>query len=501
MRLFELSQPVEAYGYAYNNRDQRVMWRKNFASAEAAYAWADKKNATVLGTRNLNESSEESCPSCGSADVKTYSDGEKECNHCHHTWNVQGLNEFAPDGFSGGDEGEEFNPKMAKMAYDEGVVKGASLADAATLERAMAINDWDKHDGGIYSQHFAKGFIKGRMDKIRHNNKQYDLNLQLMKDGSIRHGEQGVAEGSMEQRIAQAKKNNPLKALVAKKTDGYTALVTDTITGKPSWFGGALWQTPELAMGHAKAFVKGFPHLEQEYAQRFIDKNRDGIVGQGVAEGSREQVDPSTVWEVSFDYGPHQSDKVKVRASSQEEAEQKGMRAAKKLGHRFPQLNWAMPAEQGVAESKSLSKRVRVVAGPDSGKTGWIREIKHGAFKGAPKTYYVDLDDGGQANNLPSTALRLVKEQSVSEMDKSQTPPGRDGGNQGGKEYTAKMTTADKMMKHAHDTMMKAMSDADKVKNGWRNPNVRGNYDDEAKPIRDDGNEGRPGKQRYPGKK
>ena len=106
------------------------------------------------------------------------------------------LNEFAPDGFNGGDDGEEFNPRMAKMAYDEGVVKGASLADGATTQRAMAINDWDKHDGGIYKQHFAKGFKAGRMDKIRHNNKQYNLNLQLMKDGSIRHGEQGVAEDS-----------------------------------------------------------------------------------------------------------------------------------------------------------------------------------------------------------------------------------------------------------------------------------------------------------------
>ena len=103
------------------------------------------------------------------------------------------VNEFAPDGFNVGG-GEEFSPEMAKMAYDEGVVKGASLADGATTQRAMAINDWDKHDGGIYSQHFAKGFIAGRKDKIRHNNKQYNLNLQLMKDGSIRHGEQGVAE-------------------------------------------------------------------------------------------------------------------------------------------------------------------------------------------------------------------------------------------------------------------------------------------------------------------
>jgi hypothetical protein len=106
------------------------------------------------------------------------------------------LNEFAPNGFNG-DDGEEFNPRLAKMAYDEGVVKGVSLADGATLERAMAINDWDKHDGGIYGQHFAKGFKQGRMNKIKHDNKQYNLNLKLMKDGSIRHGEQGVAEGEV----------------------------------------------------------------------------------------------------------------------------------------------------------------------------------------------------------------------------------------------------------------------------------------------------------------
>ena len=118
---------------------------------------------------------------------KTYPNCVKNTNE------EQELNEFAPDGFNGND-GEEFNPNLAKMAYDEGVVKGAGLADGATLERAMAINDWDKHDGGIYSQHFAKGFIAGRKDKIRHNNKQYNLNLKLMKDGSIRHGEQELDE-------------------------------------------------------------------------------------------------------------------------------------------------------------------------------------------------------------------------------------------------------------------------------------------------------------------
>ena len=90
----------------------------------------------------------------------------------------------------------EFDPRMAKMAYDEGVVKGVSLQDGVTLERATAINDWHTHDGGMYKKYFAKGFKAGRMNKINHDNKQYNLNLKLMKDGSVSHGEQGVAEGT-----------------------------------------------------------------------------------------------------------------------------------------------------------------------------------------------------------------------------------------------------------------------------------------------------------------
>jgi hypothetical protein len=74
--------------------------------------------------------------------------------------------------------------------------------------------------------------------------------------------------------------------------------------------------------------------------------------------------------------------------------------------------------EQGVAESKRLARRVRVVK---TGETGTIRQIKHGAYKGAPKTYYVDLDNGGQADNLPASALRLIKGE-VAEV-KSKTHP------------------------------------------------------------------------------
>jgi hypothetical protein len=73
-------------------------------------------------------------------------------------------------------------------------------------------------------------------------------------------------------------------------------------------------------------------------------------------------------------------------------------------------LNRTMNMPATVAENKKLGKRVRIVSGHDAGKYGWIREIQPGQFKGAPRKFDVDLDDGGQANGLPDTALRLAKE-------------------------------------------------------------------------------------------
>ena len=58
---------------------------------------------------------------------------------------------------------------------------------------------------------------------------------------------------------------------------------------------------------------------------------------------------------------------------------------------------------------------MRVVQGEHAGKTGWIREIKHGIHSTAPKRYYVDIDGGGQADNLPASALRLLKDKSDSQ--------------------------------------------------------------------------------------
>jgi hypothetical protein len=55
-------------------------------------------------------------------------------------------------------------------------------------------------------------------------------------------------------------------------------------------------------------------------------------------------------WEVNFDYGPHQSTSVSVTASSENEACAKAEKLAAKNGYRSIMINWAKPADQGVAE-------------------------------------------------------------------------------------------------------------------------------------------------------
>ena len=55
--LFEefASTPVEAWGYQYNRRDLREVWRKKFRSETAARAWADFYNATIVEIKPIKQ--------------------------------------------------------------------------------------------------------------------------------------------------------------------------------------------------------------------------------------------------------------------------------------------------------------------------------------------------------------------------------------------------------------------------------------------------------------
>ena len=136
---------------------------------------------------------------------------------------------------------------------------------------------------------------------------------------------------------------------------------------------------------------------------------------QGVAEGEYDSRKPFGVRYKVF-AGREGRVTTKEYWTTSEEKLQKAVDKIQALDNFYEIDGYSYPKEsQGVSEAKNLKKRVKIVKGPDAGKTGWIREIKHGAFKGAPKSYYIDLDDGGQANNLPGAALRLIKDQSLSE--------------------------------------------------------------------------------------
>jgi hypothetical protein len=114
--------------------------------------------------------------------------------------------------------------------------------------------------------------------------------------------------------------------------------------------------------------------------------------------------------------------------------------------------------EQGVSEAKSLKKRVRVVQGEHAGKTGWIREIKHGIHSTAPKRYYVDIDGGGQADNLPASALRLLKDQSDSQKGMAE------GGHDDQFSLSGKMPATDRIPQDSTQHQDRQLAMVDKIK-------------------------------------
>jgi len=162
--------------------------------------------------------------------------GGVRVNNCVPDESVEegSLNEFAPG--NGGDDDEGFSPEIAKMAQEDGFTKGVSLVDGATLERAMSINYWHSQHGGMYKQYFAKGFKTGRMNKINHDNKQYNLNLKLMKDGSIRRGEQSVEETAAWKRKEGKNKKGGLnqKGVDSYRKEHPGSKLQTAVTTKPS---------------------------------------------------------------------------------------------------------------------------------------------------------------------------------------------------------------------------------------------------------------------------
>jgi nicotinic acid mononucleotide adenylyltransferase len=74
---------------------------------------------------------------------------------------------------------------------------------------------------------------------------------------------------------------------------------------------------------------------------------------------------------------------------------------------------------KGLAEAHKLGDKVKITKGSESGKTGTIGEIRHGAFKGAEKTYTIDHEGG--SIQLKKTHFSSVKEEVEQPVEMDQT--------------------------------------------------------------------------------
>ena len=71
--------------------------------------------------------------------------------------------------------------------------------------------------------------------------------------------------------------------------------------------------------------------------------------------------------------------------------------------------------DESVNEAKKLGSRVKITKGRFAGKSGIIRQMDNGRFKGDAKSFDIDLDDGKEANGVPGKDIKIVKE-SVEEV-------------------------------------------------------------------------------------
>ena len=91
--------------------------------------------------RDAAEGSETECPSCHTTDIKTYSDGEKECHHCHKTWDVQSMAE--------GTGVTDYNPKSQGGTRKELLAKYHKTKDPKDAEAARKAGATQKELQGL----------------------------------------------------------------------------------------------------------------------------------------------------------------------------------------------------------------------------------------------------------------------------------------------------------------------------------------------------------------
>jgi hypothetical protein len=247
---------------------------------------------------------------------------------------------------------------MSEQGVAEGVAETLPMDDAVKVLRQYGADNFKTTSNELY---FYKNGRPLSVDLIWGNEGERSVNLSQLNSATRQLKGQGVAEGSSTN--AEVTKRAKAAAQKAGKTFNtdveyrlWYAITTqaNAATRKADKKQGV---AEDKGMSQYNAFkrewrakhgsdakVPGYDSKEYtSYCYRQNDKK------QGVVEGS------TTTWEVCFDYGPHQSETVKIQARSAQEAVDKVETAAEKKG-RSIMVNWARPAEQGVSEEQVNEK-------------------------------------------------------------------------------------------------------------------------------------------------
>ncbi len=75
------------------NRIERLQAGLNRSKQGVAEGYDDEEHPIRDDGNEGRPGKQYQCPRCHSTDIKTYSDGEKECHQCHKTWDVKGVAE------------------------------------------------------------------------------------------------------------------------------------------------------------------------------------------------------------------------------------------------------------------------------------------------------------------------------------------------------------------------------------------------------------------------
>ena len=168
-----------------------------------------------------------------------------------------------------------------------------------------------------------------------------------------------------------------------------------------------IWDGNVDKEGEAIVFVKGKPYTvtnKYESIEESVGKAVNGLNDLGNKMKGRDQKDIRRI-EKLYRSGNNKVFQGAIRALDTDLRDQ-----VKDIFDALGMVKQGVIESVDLDEAKKLGSRVKITKGRFAGKEGIIRQMDNGRFKGADKSFDIDLDDGKEANGVPGKDIKIVKE-------------------------------------------------------------------------------------------